>query len=232
MVSRLTYFAARIGLTMCRFYSEERHLRAELRQAADSSSLWFHAAVLELFRPCVQTSTAAKRRLRTFTSTASSPAAVCNASVEQLKRLTLHFRLNYKSSTYTILWHTALIYVANALLHDSKEEGWFSYFLLCVYGYERLRRSWRVTEAVAKALLAMSLRNGDISSQMARHILQDLERKKLSEMPERIRAPFPVDLDLALSDPKSAMAENLADKFEYTAMLGDYTHEFDSSELN
>ncbi|UNI22310.1 hypothetical protein JDV02_008209 [Purpureocillium takamizusanense] len=192
--------------------------------------LWFHAAVLELFRPCVQTNAAAKRRLRTFTSNYSSPAAVCNASVGQLKRLILNFRLHYKSSTYTILWHTAMIYVANALLHDAKEEGWFFYFLLCVYGYERLRRSWRVTGAVAKGLLAMTLRNGDISSHMARQILQDLERKKLSEMPEPIRAQFPVDLDLALSDPKSATAENLADKFEYTAMLGDYTHEFDSAQ--
>ncbi|KAJ6442320.1 N-terminal fungal transcription regulatory domain-containing protein [Purpureocillium lavendulum] len=194
--------------------------------------LWFHAAVLELFRPCAQGGLAARRRLRTFTSTSSTPEAVCNASVEQLKHLILNFRLNYKSSTYTILWHTAMIYVANALLHSSKMDGWFSYFLLCVYGYERLRRSWRVTEAIAKGLLAMTLRSGDISNQTARHILQDLERKKVSEMPEPVSAQFPIDLDLALSDPISATAESLAGQFEETILLDDYTHEFDNDNDN
>ncbi|PNY25245.1 N-terminal fungal transcription regulatory domain-containing protein [Tolypocladium capitatum] len=190
-------------------------------------SLWFHAAVLDIFRPCVQGFSQSRRRLWTFSSPGSSPAAVCAASVAHLKRLIIDYRLNYESSTYTILWHTALVYVANAILHNTKEEGWFCYFLLCVYGYERLCRSWRVTEAIFKGLLSMTLRNGDISSLTARKILRDLQGNSLVRVPGRIRATFMIDLDLALSDPGSATAENLAEHFEDNALLQDYTNVLD-----
>ncbi|POR36619.1 N-terminal fungal transcription regulatory domain-containing protein [Tolypocladium paradoxum] len=189
--------------------------------------LWFHAAVLDIFRPCVQGLAQRTRRLRTFTSPASSPAAVCEASVAQLKRLIMNYRLNYQSSTYSILWHTALVYVANATLHNTKEEGWFFYFLLCVYGYARLCRSWRVTEAISKGLLSMTLRNGDISSLTARRILRDLQSNSFERVPGRIRATFMVDLDLALSDPGSATAETLAEDFEDNALLQDFTNVLD-----
>lgn len=190
-------------------------------------SLWFHAAVLDIFRPCVQGLSQSKRRLKTFSSPASSPAAVCAASVSQLKRLIINYRLNYQSSTYTILWHTALVYVANAMLHSTKEEGWFFYFLLCVYGYEGLSRSWRVAEAISKGLLSMTLRNGDISSLKARKILLDFQSNSLDRFPGRIRATFMLDMDLALSDPGSATAENLAEHFEDNALLQDYTNVLD-----
>lgn len=183
--------------------------------------------MLDIFRPCVQGLSQSKRRLKTFSSPASSPAAVCAASVSQLKRLIINYRLNYQSSTYTILWHTALVYVANAMLHSTKEEGWFFYFLLCVYGYEGLSRSWRVAEAISKGLLSMTLRNGDISSLKARKILLDFQSNSLDRFPGRIRATFMLDMDLALSDPGSATAENLAEHFEDNALLQDYTNVLD-----
>lgn len=57
-----------------------------------------------------------KKQLRTFSSSAITPNTVCGASVAQLKHLISDYRLNYESSAYTILWHTALIYVINAIL--------------------------------------------------------------------------------------------------------------------
>ncbi|KAK5990592.1 Nitrogen assimilation transcription factor nit-4-like protein [Cladobotryum mycophilum] len=193
--------------------------------------LWLHAAVLDIFRPFVGSQSPQIRRLRTFSSQASSPDAVYAASVNQLKRLIVVFRMNHKPSTYTILWHTALIYVANAVLRRTDEESWYFYFLLCVYGYEGLRRSWRVTEAITRGLLSMALRNGDISSETARHILKDVEENTkgpAASSPSEIRATFMVDLDLAWSDPGSATVEKLAENFEENVAFRDYTNIFDA----
>ncbi|KAI9163631.1 N-terminal fungal transcription regulatory domain-containing protein [Paramyrothecium foliicola] len=194
--------------------------------------IWFHAAVLDIFRPYIKGQRYHLYRLRTFPSSISMPETIYAASVNQLKRLTIDYRLNYKSSAYTILWHTALIYVANAVLQEKNNnggEGGLFFFLLCVYGYERLRRSWRVTESVTAGLLSMMLRKGDISGDMARRIMNDLQQKSLGDMPGKIRATFMVDLDLAMSDPKSATAENLASTFEENALFRDYTNEFEEA---
>ncbi|EGR44159.1 uncharacterized protein TRIREDRAFT_112540 [Trichoderma reesei QM6a] len=73
--------------------------------------------------------------------------------LRQLKQLMINYRLHFASSPYTIWWHTAMTYLANAILQKPKEENCFFYFLLCVYGYERLRPCWRVTQAIPTALI-------------------------------------------------------------------------------
>lgn len=172
-------------------------------------------------------------RLRTFASSDSSPEAVCTASVEQLKRLITNYRLNYRSSAISILWHTALIYVVNAvLLTDSTEETWYPYLLLCVYGYERLGRSWRVAEGISKGLLSMILQKSDVPSHMARRIMHDIENSTINRLPGEIRATFMADLSLGLSNPGSATVEHLAEQFEGNAMLSDYTNIHDHEERN
>jgi hypothetical protein len=186
---------------------------------------------VDIFRPFVSGPLHAIPRLRTFSSPNSSAAAVFNASIDQLKRLIVTYRTGYKSSAYTILWHTALVYVANAvLLNAEKSESGMFYFLLCLYGYEGLRRSWRMTEAVVKGILSMKLRDGGISSVAARRILDDVRKNGLTYRTVAIRATFMVDLDLALSDPTSATAEALASDFENFAMIKDLTTVFDDNE--
>lgn len=195
-------------------------------------SLWFHAAILDIFRPYMQENSHGER-LRTFASSDSSPEAVCTASVEQLKRLITNYRLNYRSSAISILWHTALIYVVNAvLLTDSTEETWYPYLLLCVYGYERLGRSWRVAEGISKGLLSMILQKSDVPSHMARRIMHDIENSTINRLPGEIRATFMADLSLGLSNPGSATVEHLAEQFEGNAMLSDYTNIHDHEERN
>lgn len=171
-------------------------------------------------------------RLRTFSSPELSAGNVFEASVNQLKRLIVNYRAGYKSSAYTILWHTALVYVANAVLQtaDESESGLF-YFLLCLYGYEGLRRSWRMTEAVVGGLLSMRMRDGGISSINARQILDDVRGNGLSHKTADIRATFMVDLDLALTDPNVATAEALASDFEGHAAIKDLTTVLDDEEM-
>ncbi|EEY16212.1 conserved hypothetical protein [Verticillium alfalfae VaMs.102] len=184
--------------------------------------LWFHAAILDIFRPFLRDGKAKKTRLTTFSSRKSSAEAAFKASVNQLKRLIVVYRSEYQSSAYTILWHTALIYVANAVLKDTGDPEWRFYFLHCVYGYESLRKSYRLAEAIGRALLAMTLRNGDITGLEARTILQQLKQRGLDHPSGDIRATFMGDLELAMTNPGEAKVETLAGQFEDVALFQEF----------
>ncbi|TEA14572.1 Conidial development protein fluffy [Colletotrichum sidae] len=184
---------------------------------------WFHAAVLDIFRPFIRQPRGGRYRLKTFTDRGCTPDAAFNASVKQLKQLVVRFRCNYKSSSYTLLWQSALIYVANAVLHDTDDPEWRFYFLTCIYGYESLRPSYRIAEVISRGLLAMTLRDGDMSGPEARHLLQEMKDTDGNDAAGDIRATFMVDLDLAMTDPEAARVENLAERFEDIALFRDFT---------
>lgn len=192
-------------------------LRRRLRSGkADGGrgSIWLHVAVLDIFRPFVKRSLSGELELRTFAAQGSSPADAFNASVEQLKHLIIDYRSHFESSAYTILWQTALTYVANAVL-VSKDANWRLYFLLCIYGYESLRRPFRVSEAIGTSLLSMMFRDdGDISADEARKLLLALKSRGLRPISGEVRATFMADMELAMSDPEAARVENLAGRFE------------------
>ncbi|KAK8102802.1 hypothetical protein PG984_015948 [Apiospora sp. TS-2023a] len=156
----------------------------------------------------------------------SSPGAAFDASVEQLKHLIIDYRTSYESSAYTILWHTALMYVANAVL-VSKDADWRVYFLLCIYGYESLNRPFRVSEAIGTSLLTMTLRNSDITIGEARGLLMELKERGLAQLQSEgtIRATFMGDLELAMSDPEAARVENLANSFEDMVLFREFVNE-------
>lgn len=195
--------------------------------------MWLHAAILDLFRPFLRQYDVDSHRLKTFYSTDNTPDAAFRASVKQLKRLVIFYRSQYPSSTYTMLWHTALIYVANAVLQDTTDDPeWRFYTLLCVWGYVYLRRSYRLAEASARALLTMTLRRGSFAPADARRMLAEMEGKRLinsgSEEGGRgeekgIRATFMGDLALAMTDPGEASVENLAQQFEDLALFREFT---------
>lgn len=195
-------------------------------------SIWFHAAVLDIFRPIVHDRDQRDQHLRTFQDESYSPNSTYRKSTAQLKRLIVDYRLKYVSSSFTILWHTALIYVANAILDGDHGENWYSYILFCLYGYERLSKSWRVARAISKGLLSMALRTGHMSGKAARRILRDLDRgvgvggSVDEEDGEDIRATFM--LDLGAASPANSTVEQLADTLEENADLQDFTNAFEN----
>lgn len=192
------------------------------------SSLWLHSAVLDIFRPFIRNSGNAAAAPHHFSSGIRSPEVIYAASTEQLKRLVVIYRLNYKPSTYSMVWHTALLYLANAMLQNTEQKDWFLYFLLCLYGYESLCKSFRVTEAIGKGLLSMALRNGSLSGDHARRIMAEFQERKLwTHLKEEICALCMVDLDLAMSDPPAATVETIAGDFDDNAMIQDYTNIFE-----
>ncbi|KAH6871684.1 hypothetical protein B0T10DRAFT_417034, partial [Thelonectria olida] len=194
--------------------------------------IWLHAAILDILRPFTVRARSASRplRLKTFPCKKASLDAAYKASVNQLKRLIVVYRTNYASSTYTMLWHTALIHVANAILGDTKDPTWRFYLLFCIRCYGHLRQAYRFAEAIGRSLLSMTLQQGDLSASEARHLMQQFEENWLSSSSEDIRATFMADLNLAMTDPEEATVERLADRFEDIALFREFTNQEDSSE--
>ncbi|KAH6651916.1 hypothetical protein BKA67DRAFT_593606 [Truncatella angustata] len=195
--------------------------------------MWIHATILDIFRPFMKQGYANSQRLRTFSAADSTPDAAFKASVNQLKQLIFDYRSSYESSAYTILWQTALTYLATSVLQDTADPSWRPWFMLCIYGYETLRRPYRVAEAIGGGLLTMTMRDTDITTEDARKILNDLKYRGLTApVDEEIRATFMGDLNMAIKNPEGARMENLAKAFEEVALLKDYTHGIEDTEMD
>ncbi|KAK6210002.1 c6 transcription factor [Colletotrichum tabaci] len=80
--------------------------------------IYFHAVVTDLFRPFLD-SPFRSERLPSFSTGFATPEAVYTASVTQLKRLLLLYRLRHKSASLSMLWKTAVVYVANATIREA-----------------------------------------------------------------------------------------------------------------
>jgi hypothetical protein len=96
-----------------------------------SCSIFFHAAVIDLFRPLhvqydskgLDLSIPSDRRLfklKSFSSADSSTSTISAASEHQLQRLLLLYRAAFPSAEFSILWQTAPLYVANAAIRDAR----------------------------------------------------------------------------------------------------------------
>ncbi|KAF5656701.1 nitrogen assimilation transcription factor nit-4 [Fusarium heterosporum] len=160
----------------------------------------------------------------------SSPDAAYKASVNQLKRLMVVYRESHACSSYSMLWHTALIQTANAILGDKKDTAWRFYLYFCVQTYGDLRRSFTFAETTGRSLLSMALDQGDLSADEARKLMGQFEENRLSGPTEDIRATFMADLNLAMTDPGTASVESLSDRFEDIALFREFTNGGDSNE--
>ncbi|KAI0158338.1 hypothetical protein GGR57DRAFT_460027 [Xylariaceae sp. FL1272] len=187
--------------------------------------IWLHTVILDMFKPFIHDPLLKDRHLDTFTSSDSTPTVLCKASLEQLKRLIIKYRSRHSESTYSILWHTGLIYLANGVLSLGDPE-WHLYLLLCIYGYERLNRPYRIAEMVTQSLLAVALRDTDMTSNEAKQVMLELKEHGVEHVKDdlkgQLRATFMVDLDLALTNPEAANAESLAGTFEELAIFQDF----------
>ncbi|KAG9500093.1 hypothetical protein J7337_008559 [Fusarium musae] len=129
-----------------------------------------------------------------------------------------------------MLWHTALIHIANAILGDTKDPAWRFYLFFCVESYGELRGAFRFAETIGRSILSMALQQGDLSADEARRLMVQFEENRLTSPSEDIRATFMADLNLAMTDPEEASVESLSDRFEDIALFREFTNAGDSSE--
>ncbi|KAI3329588.1 hypothetical protein F4824DRAFT_481941 [Ustulina deusta] len=186
--------------------------------------IWLHTVILDMWQPFVYKEKGEVPRLKTFSARDGTADTAYAASVNQLKHLIVEYRSRHAASTYSILWHNGLIYLANAMLRCTDPE-WHPYLRLCIYGYERLSRLYRISEVVAQGLLTMTMRDTDMTGSEAFKIMEELKERGLihieEDLEEKIRASFMIDLNLALTDPEAARAENMANGFTDLATFQD-----------
>lgn len=104
------------------------------------------------------------------------------------------YRTNYEEAAYSILWHTGLLYLADAALHETENADWRVYFMFCIYGYETLRRPYPVSDVIIQGLLSMRKRSTDSSGAETRLLLYQLTEHGLNHvkdsMSNKIRGQF------------------------------------------
>ncbi|KAH8125656.1 hypothetical protein LI328DRAFT_151772 [Trichoderma asperelloides] len=178
--------------------------------------IYFHAIVTDVFRPFIHISPC-PFRLRSFTTPGGTPKAIYSASISQLKRLLLHFRLSFKTASLSILSQTVLIYVSNAVIQESQHSNlpeWSFYLRLCLAALEDLYGSYRESWSVMQGLLSMALDRGAIMPGEADRISQEMiELGRHHGATNDVDTRSMIDLDLAVIDPTAARVTCLAGKF-------------------
>lgn len=152
--------------------------------------------------------------------------------MKQLKQLILSNTAEVGSSNYNIIWQTALLFSANAMLR-SKDEDRLEYFLLCLYSFRATRHCFRVTVSIAQAILSTAMQQGEISGTLASMIIADLRaRAPEGQEPGQKVAPAPslAELDSVVIEPQLA-TELLAGQSDDSIWISRYNHLFQGVEF-
>jgi hypothetical protein len=146
-----------------------------------------------------------------------------------MKRLLLSYRLEFQIEALTVLWHTGVIYVANATIradyHDRDEMKFF--VNLCVAGLEELFMSYKVFGSMVKGIMQMAVRHGSIEPTQAWRVkrrLKAIEQRFMTDnrSDDETMARWVVDLDLAVTNFPEAQGGRLAKEFD---RMSEMTHD-------
>lgn len=167
---------------------------------------------MDLFRPFM----AKGQRLSTFSTSPRRPEAIFALAMAHLRALTRDYCIRYAGlpESHTISWVHGPLYVAPAILHYDRSEGWQSEFLYYIEVCVDLLHSHAVLDGFVRALLGMAVDTGVFSLNEATLYLEDLYA--LSNKRSRsadLEAGFIVDQDLAVEDHTIATVDAVAQRF-------------------
>ncbi|KAF9775291.1 hypothetical protein IL306_006615 [Fusarium sp. DS 682] len=111
--------------------------------------MWFHCAVLDIFRPFAQGHQSYK--LQSFSSADSTPKTIFAASLNQLKRLALLYRTQQMPNSYMPYINISLIHIANTICKETNDPTSKFYFLLCIRYWQHLYIGYPVFGEIAQA---------------------------------------------------------------------------------
>ena len=204
--------------------------------------MFLHVSILTLLRPLAY-GDRRDMKLSGFASPHATPAAAYDASLRQPGRLVSIFADSFACAAYAVLWHPALLHVANAALREAataiaSTPGTSipsaaamlavvgpsppAAFRLCLAGYLDLGRGFAVARSVLKALLAMAVRGGVVEAADARRVVEAMLQGQAPHGAGPARPlkaggepeTLVVDLDLALSDVLAARIGAVARQFD------------------
>ncbi|VTT73837.1 unnamed protein product [Fusarium fujikuroi] len=179
--------------------------------------MWFHYAVLDIFRPFAQVHQ--NYKLQSFSSPNSTPQTIFSASLNQLKRLTLLYQIHYMPYI-----NTSLIHIANTICKETNDPTLKFYFLLYIRYWQHLYISYPIFREIAQAFLTMAMNNGLITNREAKGLMAEVKEQgrhhELSHV--GISTTLIVDFDLAMTNRGKADVQAVAQKFEEVALFDEF----------
>jgi len=157
----------------------------------DRNSMYLHTIILTLFRPFLQ-GPQRDQKLRVFTSADSSPSAIYEASVTQLKHIVLQHHLDYPDKLFSSFACAGYMQLCSAIAagtgpaatasthknttKSERRENRF-YFDICMCFFQDMNLQHALALPVAQGLLCMALQSHLIRASKARKILKQFQKR-------------------------------------------------------
>ncbi|KAL1584791.1 hypothetical protein WHR41_06595 [Cladosporium halotolerans] len=180
--------------------------------------VYYHCLVILLVRPWI-----GSNRLLASATLCTTPSAVFNASILQLKRIIILYQLHYPEARYHSWWNPAVITVSHAVLTASPvDPEWRFYLLICLKAYRQLALVYPFAAISYKAILTMAIAEGKLSGSKARDLYRQLFH---GEGREKVRETRNLRVYMDLSHERKAdrggEAERLAGDFDRLSLVRD-----------
>lgn len=182
--------------------------------------MWFHCAVLDIFRPFAHGGHKTYT-LRSFSSQDSTPKTIFSASLNQLKRLALLYRTQQMPNSYMPYINISLIHIANTICRETNDPTAKFYFLLCIRYWQHLYVGYPIFGGIAQAFLTMAINNGLITNREAKKLMAEVKGQG-GHHGEGISTSLIVDFDLAMTNRDEADVQAVAQKFEEVALFDEF----------
>lgn len=184
--------------------------------------MWFHCAVLDIFRPFAQGHQSYK--LQSFSSPDSTPKTIFSASLNQLKRLALLYRTQQMPNSYMPYINISLIHIANTICKETNDPTSKFYFFLCIRYWQHLYVGYPIFGEVAQAFLTMAINNGLITNREAKRLMAEVKGQGRHHglADAGISTSLIVDFDLAMTNRGEADVQAVAQKFEEVALFDEF----------
>lgn len=168
---------------------------------------------MDLFRPFL----AQGQVLSTFSTSPRRPEAMFALSLGHLRALSRYYHTTFagRPESHTISWVHGPLYVAPAILHYERREGWQSEFFSSIEACSDLLQSHQVMEGFLRALLGMAVFAEMLSVAQATEYLDSLRATRDAGhhfgIPE---TGFVIDQDLAVESRNAAVGDALVQRFD------------------
>lgn len=174
--------------------------------------------------------------LKTFDTRQSKTEVIFWSCLTRLECLALECRQNNPSASTSIFWHLSLLFIGNAVVRHPTGPAWHFNFLLCIYSYADLARSFRIAGVFLRAILYMAVQKKLVSSSQAREIINRLPKEEAAEATwsnnnlPRIRWSHVADLELASDNHAVSQVTDLAERLNDALMFDDFVDSHEDEE--
>lgn len=175
---------------------------------------------MDLFRPFL----AKGQVLSTFTASPRRPEAIFALSLGHLRALSRYYHTHFGGlpEGHTISWVHGPLYVAPAILHYERREGWQADFFSYIEATSDLLKSHQVMEGFLRALLGMAVFAEMLSMAQATEYLDSLKATRDEGYHGGVtETGFVIDHDLAVESRDAAVGDALVQRFDEMLFLED-----------